>query len=269
MSDITNLSRLLFFKAESYEYNVKHVFDASECPRPHFCMGLVLEGNGTFTNCAHGERILVKPGDIIFVPITTRYISEWEGSPRVSYISMHFIFDSPGIFVKQRNFLLQKVTVDDFSRIKSAFEYVLEHYDREENAGLEVLSRFYEVLGMLLPQLKTGKKEEMDERIAQAIRYLESNYRDSLSVKKLAEVSHMSESRFFPNFKKATGITPVEYLNAYRINRAIILLINDSGLTIESISREVGFESTAYFRRVFKKVTGKNPREYCKTSMEI
>ena len=45
--------------------------------------------------------------------------------------------------------------------------------------------------------------------------------------------------------------------------------MNDSDLSIENISEQVGFESAAYFRRVFKKVTGKSPREYRKTSMEL
>nr|MBQ8252533.1 hypothetical protein [Lachnospiraceae bacterium] len=61
-------------------------------------MGLILEGEGTFWDCEADEYIHVTPGDIIFVPITSRYISEWKGNPEVSYISMHFIFDWPAIF---------------------------------------------------------------------------------------------------------------------------------------------------------------------------
>jgi YesN/AraC family two-component response regulator len=40
-------------------------------------------------------------------------------------------------------------------------------------------------------------------------------------------------------------------------------------MSIEEISESVGFESSAYFRRVFKKLTMKNPRDYKKTSMEM
>ncbi|MBQ8233914.1 MAG: helix-turn-helix transcriptional regulator, partial [Lachnospiraceae bacterium] len=89
------------------------------------------------------------------------------------------------------------------------------------------------------------------------------------SIENLADISTMSVSRFFPNFKKAMGVTAIEYLNHYRVSKAIILLMNDSDLSIENISEQVGFESAAYFRRVFKKVTGKSPREYRKTSMEL
>ena len=98
MNHITSASKLLFFKAERYEYNDYHVFDVSDCPRPHFCMGLILEGTGTFEDCEAGGCIKVEPGDIIFVPITSRYISRWEANPRASYVSMHFIFDDSAVF---------------------------------------------------------------------------------------------------------------------------------------------------------------------------
>ena len=78
----------------------------------------------------------------------------------------------------------------------------------------------------------------------------------------------MSTSRFFPCFKQSTGETPVDYINRFRISKSIIFMY-DKNLSIEEISEKVGFKSSIYFRRVFKKITGKTPREYKKTSMEI
>ena len=269
MANITSASKLVFFKAEKYKYNRKHVFDTSSCPRPHFCMGFILEGEGIFWNCESDEYIHVAPGDIIFVPITSRYISEWSGNPEVSYISMHFIFDWSAIFSRHRDFMLQKVTVEDVEYVRQIFEYVHANYDRDEVSQLTVLSRFYDILSMILPKLQTWQRKEIDARISKAIAYVEEHFTDDISIENLADVSSMSISRFFPNFKKAMGVTPVEYLNHYRVSKAIILLMNDSDLSIENISAQVGFESAAYFRRVFKKVTGKSPREYRKTSMEL
>ena len=146
---------------------------------------------------------------------------------------------------------------------------MLANYDQDEVSQLTVLSRFYDILSMILPKLQTGQRKEIDARISKAIAYVEEHFTDDISIENLADVSSMSISRFFPNFKKAMGVTPVEYLNHYRVSKAIILLMNDSDLSIENISEQVGFESAAYFRRVFKKVTGKSPREYRKTSMEL
>ena len=40
-------------------------------------------------------------------------------------------------------------------------------------------------------------------------------------------------------------------------------------LSVEEISMRVGFESSTYFRRVFKKITSKTPKEYRKISAEF
>ena len=85
----------------------------------------------------------------------------------------------------------------------------------------------------------------------------------------LASAGNMSVSRFYPCFKKSLGVTPTDYINHYRISRAIILMMNDPNLPIEVIGERVGFESSAYFRRTFKKITGRTPRDYRQISMEI
>jgi len=270
MNTLVSASGLVFFKAERYMYLQHHVFDTSSCPRPHFCMGLITEGNGTFKNCATGERIHVAPGDIIFVPITSRYVSTWDGDPRVSYISMHFIFNAPGIFSRQRNFELQKITPADFEGTLITFEYVLEHYKTSDEATqLEVLSRFYGLLSRLLPRLETRDEAPVDARLLRAVDYIEENYTENIAVEQLAAACQMSVSRFFPCFKKAMGVTPVDYINHVRVRMAIIALMHSEDFSIESISEKAGFESAAYFRRVFKRITGKTPREYRKTAMEI
>lgn len=79
----------------------------------------------------------------------------------------------------------------------------------------------------------------------------------------------MSTSRFFPLFRRSLGLSPVEYINHYRINRAVILLMSSEGHSVEEVSEATGFQSAAYFRRVFKKITGKSPRDYRAISMEI
>ena len=269
MRDIVCASKLAFFKAERYEYKRYNTFDTSDCPRPHFCMGLVLSGEGVYTNCETGEDVKVFPGDIIFVPMGSRYVSKWTGNPEISYVSMHFIFDHPGSFFKRQKFKLQKITPMNFEKTKDIFEYVIENYDKNECAKLSTLSKFFGILGDIVPELAVCEKKEIDSRLEKTVDYIEKNYNKDISVESLAEISNMSISRFFPAFKKSFGMTPVEYINNYRISRAIILMMNDRNMPIERMSEELGFESSAYFRRVFKRVTGKNPREYRKNSMEM
>ena len=269
MADISASSRLAFFRVSVHEHG-ESVFDASCEPRPRFCMGLLLSGKAEFRDCGgSGESFMLYPGEMVFVPITTRYVSHWMGEPNVKYISIHFDFEYPGIFTRHKNFKLQKYVPEDPEALISEFEYMKEHYEDTEELQLDVLSRFFGVLSTILPKLETGKAKQIDERLSRAVAYIEKNYAQDISVDRLAAVCNMSSSRFFPTFKAALGVTPIDYLNHFRINRAMAMLINDDDMSIESISGAVGFESSTYFRRVFKRITGKSPKEYRKISAEI
>ena len=126
MNSIISDSKLIFFKTEMHKYRNNNTVDTSSCPRPHFCMGLILEGSAVFTDCIEKKEITVLKGDIIFVPISSRYISRWSGNPDVTYISMHFIFDYPATFSRHNNFSLQKIHTDNFEKMKG----------RQYNCGL-------------------------------------------------------------------------------------------------------------------------------------
>lgn len=270
MAELFEVSRLTYFITRKYEYDKGITFDASCSPRPRFCLALLLEGKATFRDrSGDGESIDIKPGDMIFVPYGIRYVSDWIGAPRVTYITIHFLFDSPGIFSRNKSYKLQKFTPDDFGEMKRKYEFILENQSADEVSQLAVLSMLFEILGTILPHLQTAPQKKLDSRILGAIEYIEKNYTEPIAVDTLAAVANMSASRFYPAFKDALGATPVDYLNHYRVNRAMTLLVNETELSVEEISMRVGFESSTYFRRVFKRITGKTPKDYRKISAEV
>lgn len=269
MNSITSISNLIFYKAEKYQYNTTNEFDASTCPRPHYCMGLIISGGATFTDCEDQTKIEVMAGDIIFVPMGSRYISSWYGTPLIEYISMHFIFGSLGLFSKNNSYKLQRVKVPNFEKYKEIFRSSLNAECASDQEKLKIISNFLSVLADIQPQLQKRKHTCPSPKILASLKFIEDNYKEKISVEDLAAEAQMSISRFYPFFKKELGITPIDYINNYRISRAILLLIEDNNDSIENISEQTGFESSAYFRRVFRKVTGLSPREYKKTSLEL
>ncbi len=92
--------------------------------------------------------------------------------------------------------------------------------------------------------------------------YIEDNYADTkLSLSVVASVAGLNEKYFSSKFKKETGSTFVEYLTNVRIDAAKSLL-RKTNMKLVEISEAVGYNNVEHFIRVFKKRTGKAPREY-------
>lgn len=213
---------------------------------------------------------MVEPGDIIFVPVTSRYISESHGNPDILYISIHFVFE-PGVGISEQDgFKIQKVHLDNFDKAKKIFEYVYEKHTSEDlSENFYVLGKFFELLGDILPLLEKEKTPEHDKRLDAAVNFIRLNSEKEFTVSHLAKICNMSVSNFYLRFKKYTGMTPIEYANGVRIGCAMRLLKSDRSLSIEEISELTGFYSTAYFRRVFKKITGITPSKYRSGKIEM
>lgn len=267
MNDITALSELSFFRVGKYEYKNTEVCDFSNIPRPHYCMGLILKGEGRFN--FNDRSVLVKRGDIIFVPVTSEYVSVWRGDPDILYISMHFSFGAYALFPRYRSYEIQRVPVHDFERMEKDFRFALENFAGDRSSRMAVLSIFYRIMSVVFPQLKYTSIPKLDKRIKKAVEYIDLNYRQDISINHLARLCNMSVSYFYNIFKKSVGMTPIAYKNKVCINHAALILINEPHKLIEEISAELGFYSSTYFRRVFKDITGRTPREYRKLGAEL
>ena len=79
-------------------------------------------------------------------------------------------------------------------------------------------------------------------------------------VRRLAQVSGVSEAHFARSFKDAFGVPPHRYLLTRRIERASALL-RETELSITEIAFETGWNSLGTFGRTFRDVTGESPGE--------
>ena len=98
-------------------------------------------------------------------------------------------------------------------------------------------------------------------KISPAIEYIHSNYTETIDIPNLSNLCYLSQSQFFRAFKNQTGLTPLQYQNNLRLERAKALL-SDNECSIGEVSEILGFESIYYFSRFFKKHTGIPPSEY-------
>jgi signal transduction histidine kinase/AraC-like DNA-binding protein/DNA-binding LytR/AlgR family response regulator len=102
---------------------------------------------------------------------------------------------------------------------------------------------------------------EAQRLVRQAMAYIHQHYAESISRADLAQNVALSEDYLTACFRNELGVTPIAYLNRYRVHRARQLLAT-TGKSVTEIALEVGFSDSGYFSRVFRREVGLSPEAY-------
>ena len=98
------------------------------------------------------------------------------------------------------------------------------------------------------------------------ITFIQNNYTEKLSLKQIAHIGNVGESKCCRLFHKYLNKTPIEHLTNFRLNKGAGLL-KDSDLNISEISYAIGLNGGSYFAEAFKKWIGMSPTEYRNENM--
>ncbi|MBT9315843.1 GlxA family transcriptional regulator [Leptothoe spongobia] len=113
--------------------------------------------------------------------------------------------------------------------------------------------RFY---SKFAPQFYHG-----DEAILRVQHWLQTHYSEAIAIADMTAVASLGERTFLRRFKKATGMKPIEYLQALRVGKAREML-EFSQTSFSEIAWKVGYEDQGAFRKVFVRLVGLQPGEY-------
>jgi AraC-like DNA-binding protein len=102
---------------------------------------------------------------------------------------------------------------------------------------------------------------QWSREVKEAVRFMEMHYSQAITLQQLAKHVNLSPAYFSTLFKKETTCSPIDYLIQYRIGKAKELLLESDSRTYE-IAEMVGIPDHSYFSRIFKKMTGMNPKSF-------
>jgi AraC-like DNA-binding protein len=124
------------------------------------------------------------------------------------------------------------------------------------------------ILQMLLSGFITGVSKinlapNMKYNLHQILVYIQNNLQNEIKVEELANIACLSNDHFTRIFKSVMGIPPGEYVVRKRIEKSQYLLLT-TDLSINQITEQTNFKSTAYFARMFKKYVLISPAAYRK-----
>lgn len=107
----------------------------------------------------------------------------------------------------------------------------------------------------------SGTSRLTQSRLRTMLRYIELNYSRKLSLDYIAQAANISISEALRCFKTSIHISPIHYLNQYRLFVACELLTTTKQ-SVSLIAEKTGFENPSYFNRLFKRAYGITPSEF-------
>ncbi|HMN58962.1 MAG TPA: response regulator, partial [Anaerolinea sp.] len=147
----------------------------------------------------------------------------------------------------------QRLTEEDMARLNAGVTHVLAKGVFTPDETLRALS---ETL-----QRKHRPGTESQRLVLKAMAFIHAHYPEGLSRADVAAHVGVSERHLSRCFQQEVGLTPMTYLNRFRVKVARALL--DAGaMSITDVALEVGFSTGGYFTRVFRDEMGVSPRAY-------
>jgi AraC-like DNA-binding protein len=116
-----------------------------------------------------------------------------------------------------------------------------------------------------LPHGLIGESDSGLRRLKPAIDFMDTQFLRNPSLSEVASEARLAPNYFHRVFKRASGITPFEYMERRRLDRARRLLF-DFKVNIKEIAAKCGYENQLYFSRVFRRRFGLSPSDLHRTS---
>lgn len=98
----------------------------------------------------------------------------------------------------------------------------------------------------------------MPKSVKKAVEFIEKNFDQQLTLTEVAQAAGLSKSAFSRRFKQFLGVSFKTYLNQMRVSKAKHF-ISSEGMNVTEACYAVGFNDTAYFSRMFRKIEGISP----------
>lgn len=255
-----------------YVTSAKYGSDWQSILHTHYCSELfyVVEGKGQFQ--IEDKLFPVSVNDLVIINPNVQHTETSLGATPLKYIALGV----EGLELKSPDTddaIESNFCIVNFKNIRDTILFYLQHMlveIRQKSPGYEIVCQdCMEILVVLLSRQTNFSTTlvPVDKNVSRlcstVMRYINSHYKENLTLVSLAEMAHVSKYHMVHAFTKEYGISPINYMISKRVEEACTLLeTTDYSLTV--ISRILGFSSPSYFSQAFKREKNCSPLKWRK-----
>lgn len=226
----------------------------------HYCLG----GEGYFQ--IRDQQNHVHPGDLFMIPPHTKnkYFPSAENPWSYRWIGIRGTMAEKILArcgLSPENYILHH-SLDP--TLEGLFEHVYDNMN--EGHVLKALGNTLSLLDYIEHNVHNKEKDSLtpgETYFRAAVHYIEKNYFNNISISDVAAAASVDRTYIFKLFQKYMNVSPSQYLQQYRLEKACVLL-RKSSLSITDISYAVGFQHAPYFTKLFTQYKKITPSEYRK-----
>ncbi|GAA4275551.1 helix-turn-helix domain-containing protein [Aquimarina mytili] len=175
-----------------------------------------------------------------------------EKSPILLENSFNTQHSKLGKFLERVYYLSNHGDFNQVNAIDLTFEMLQVLYD--EHIGL------YKLLNRI-DSKKSSTKKEVFRRLLLVRNYIHDNLSAKITMEELSEISALSDYHIYTSFKNVFGLTPHQYHNKVKLEKAYMLLQNGA-FSISDVVALLNFTDLQSFSKLFKKFYGNPPSKF-------
>jgi AraC-like DNA-binding protein len=227
------------------------------CHSHHFWQLDYYPGITTGWNYFMGKKIPIKSDEVYLIPPEQKHKIE----VKKSQLDYSIKFDAD-----DNDFKCLRTCIIPWSEHEDVFSKLFFNIPSETKINMKIKSNYLSILLLRLLQKENLFSEYgnvKDSRIRAVLYFIMASLHKHLCTETLAEKAGVSKYHFIKIFRKETGVTPGQYIQDIKIEKAFSLL-NFSDLNINQIAEVLAYPDIQTFSRAFKNKTGTAPLNYRK-----
>lgn len=162
--------------------------------------------------------------------------------------------------------MCKEICEANYYKLYSGQHELFEKKKQEMETHINNVAKISDLRAFLLEETEAAASgmisiETQSPPVREALMYIVQNYRTIENISEIADYVCLNTKYFSRLFKNETGKNFSDYLNDYRLERSVDMLLNSTKKVYE-IAEEVGFASLSYYSKKFKEKYGISPQNF-------